>query len=244
MTEDGIDVEAAIAVDLDDRDFTSTAPDGAVYVLPPADISAKAVRSAKAGLKAQLHQDLTVTLHHNRSLKLWSRPGETPEAFAARCEAAADDGADADADKIRQKLEAKHDKVADALAKAEDRVNELEVQAQGRKQQQIIDIGASVLGGLLGGRRRSRGLAAAARRAASGRRQASSTGARLDSARNRVAEKIAELDELEYDLQEALIEIDDEWSTKATDVEEVAIGLEKSDIVVEDFFLAWIPVSR
>ncbi len=241
---EGLDVDAAIAVDLDDRDFTTKAPDAAVYVLPESDVSASAVRSAKADLKNKLYQDLTLTLSHNASLKLWSRPGETAEEFGARCEAAADEGADTEAEKIRKKLEAKHDKVMAALAKAEDRVAELEVQSKGRRNQQLVDIGSSVLGGLLGGRRSSRSLASAARWAASGRRQASSTGAKLETARNRVAEKVEELDELEYDLQDALIEIDDEWSTKAGDVAEVEVGLEKSDIAVEDFFLAWIPVSR
>lgn len=241
---DGVDVDTAIAVDLDDRDFSTKTPDGAVYVLPEDDVSASAVRSAKADLKAKLYQDLTLTLRHNASLKLWGRPGETAEEFAARCEAAADEGADADAAKIRKKLEAKHDKVLAALAKAEDRVAELEVQSKGRRNQQIIDIGSSVLGGLLGGRRSSRSLASAARRAASGRRQANSAATRLESARNRVAEKVEELDELEYDLQDALIEIDEEWSTKAADVADVEIGLEKSDIAVEDFFLAWVPCRR
>ncbi|MEM9131628.1 MAG: helicase HerA-like domain-containing protein [Actinomycetota bacterium] len=241
---DGVDVDTAIAVDLDDRDFSAKTPDGAVYVLPEEDVSASAVRSAKADLKAKLYQDLTLSLRHNASLKLWGRPGETAEAFAVRCEAAADEGADAEAEKIRKKLEAKHDKVLAALAKAEDRVAELEVQSKGRRNQQIIDIGSSVLGGLLGGRRSSRSLASAARRAASGRRQANSAATRLESARNRVAEKVEELDELEYDLQDALMEIDDEWSTKAADVAEVEIALEKSDIAVEDFFLAWIPTSR
>ncbi|MEM8922289.1 MAG: DUF87 domain-containing protein [Actinomycetota bacterium] len=242
--DDGIDVDQAIAVDIDDRDFSSKAPDGAVYVLPAEEIKAGAVRSAKADLKEQLYQDLTITLHHNAALKLWSRPGESAEDFGARCDEAAEDGADAETAKIRAKLEAKHDKLTDALAKAEDRVHELEVQAKGRRNQQIIDIGSSVLGGLLGGRSRTRGLATAARRAASGRRQASSTGARLESARNRVAEKIDELDQLEFDLQEAVIEIDAEWREKAGSVEEVEVGLEKSDISVEDFFLVWLPASR
>ena len=244
ITADGIDPDGAVAVDIDDRDFSTEAPDGAVYVLPEADISASAVRSAQAALREKLYQDLTLTIRHNPALKLWSRPGETAEAFAVRCDEAAEDAADAEVAKIRDRIEAKHDKVADALAKAEDRVNELEVQADGRRNQQWIDIGSSVLGGLLGGRKRSRGLASAARRMASGRRQAASTGARLETARNRVAEKIAELDELEYELQEALIEIDDEFATKVHEIEEVEVGLEKSDISVEDFFLVWLPVER
>ncbi|MCP3987601.1 MAG: ATP-binding protein [Actinomycetia bacterium] len=242
VTADGIDTEGAVAVDFDDRDFVSQAPTAAVYTLPPIDLRASTIRSAKADLKAKLYRDTTYSLLHNAELKLWSRPGEKPEAFAVRCETAADDGADEDAGKLRDKLERKRASIEKALAKAEDRVNELEVQVQGRRQQELVDVGSSILGGLLGGRGRARKLASAARRAASGRRQTSATSARLDSARSRVGEKIDELEDLELDLAEALMEIDDEWSAKAVGVEEVEVPLEKSDISVEDFSLVWLPI--
>lgn len=242
--DNGIDVDGAIAVDLDDRDFTSNAPAEPVYVLPTVDVKASGLRSAKAALKTRLYSELTYTLHRNAELKLWSRPGESLDDFTARCEAAADDGADADANKIRQKLERKHTSIETALAKAEDRVHELEVQVDGRKQQQLVDIGSSLLGSLLGGRGRARKMAGAARRVASGRRQTSATAARLESARRRVGDKIDELEDLELDLADALIEIDDEWSAKATDIEATEIPLEKTDISVEDFTLVWLPVAR
>jgi hypothetical protein len=241
ITSDGIAVDDAIAVDLDDRDFATEAPPDTVYALPPVDITASALRSARADLRARLHQDLTYQLLRNRDLKLWSRPGESTEAFARRCQAAADDAADDEAATIRKRLEGKRASIETALAKAEDRVEELEVQAEGRRNQQLVDLGTSVLGGLLGGRRRARSLAAAARRMASGRRQSTSASARLDSARNRVAEKIDELHELELDLAEVLMEIDDEWSAKAAAVETVEIPLEKSDITVDELLLVWLP---
>ncbi len=241
---DSIDVDNARPVDFDDRDFTTEAPPDPVYVLPRFDISASAVRRAGAELKTKLSFDETVTLERNRALKLWSRPGETAEQFSARCRASAEDGADAATEKIRAKLEKKRDSVEAALAKAEDKVAELEVQAQGRKQQQLIDIGSSVLGGLLGGRRRTSGLASAARRMSSGSRQQAAVRARLESAQNRAAEKIDRLEELELDLQDAVIEIDDEWSAKAEQVEQVEIPLEKSDISVDDLLLVWLPIER
>ena len=244
LVGDGFDVAGAIPVDFDDRDFTAEAPDGAVYVLPEDEITAGDLRGVPSDIKNRLVADQTLTLLRNRELKLWSRPGESPEAFALRCREAAEEGADAAAGKIRDRLEAKRDKVEAALAKAEDRVAELETQAEGRKQQQWVDIGSSILGGLLGGRSRSRGLASAARRMSSSRRQSASVEARLESAQNRAAEKIEDLEELEADLQDALIEIDEEWTAKADAVEEVEIPLEKADITVEDPVLVWLPVER
>jgi hypothetical protein len=248
FTGDGPDVDGAVAVDFDDRDFVDagvTGPAGGpIYVLPPVDIRAGMVRSTKADVKAKLYSEETYQLHTNPELKLWSRPGETIEDFQLRCQAAADDGADDDAGKIRDKLMKKQESIEAALAKAEDRMAELEVQAEGRKEQQLVDLGSSILGGLLGGRRRSRGLASAARRMSSGRRQSAASGARLDTARNRVAEKIEDLDELELELAEALMEIDDEWSEKADSIEPFEVPLEKTDITVTDLMVVWVPVHR
>lgn len=244
LTGDSIDVDEAISVDFDDRDFTTEAPESPVYVLPQFNLTATAIKKVGSQLKTKLATGETLELMRNTELKLYSRPGESAEEFALRCEAAADEGADAAADKIRVRLEKKRDSVEAALAKAEDRVAELEVQADGRKQQQLIDIGTSVLGGLLGGRSKTRGMASAARRMSSGSRQKASTEARLETAQNRAAEKIGELEELEADLQDAVIEIDDEWSAKAEAVEPFEVPLEKTDINVDDLMLVWLPVER
>ena len=241
---DRIDVGSAINVDFDDRDFASEPPANPIYVLPPFDIGASHIRSAGADLKNHLTATETFSLFNNPELKMWSRPGEGQEEFAARCREAADDKADAETEKIRQRLEKKIDSIEAALAKAQDRVDELEVQSEGRRNSQIVDIGASVLGGLLGGRSRTRGLASAARRMSSNSRQKASTEARLDTARNRVAEKVDDLDELEADLQDAVLDIDHEWMTKSQAIESAEVPLEKTDISVDPLMLIWIPVSR
>ncbi len=243
LTGSDIDIDDAITVDFDDRDFGTDAPAGAIYVMPEFNLTATAAKKAQTALRAKLYTDETLTLSHNPDLKLWSRPGESEADFAARCAKAADDGADAAAAKLRVKLETKYDRVTAALAKAEDRVAELEEQSKGRKTQNIVDLGSSILGGLLGGRKSARSLASAARRTTSGNRQSKSTEARLHTAQNRVAEKIDELDELETELQDAVIEIDDEWTEKAENIEPSDIPLEKTDITIDDFLLVWLPTT-
>lgn len=241
LTGSGIDVDAAIPVDFDDRDFVTDPPENAVYVMPEFNLTATALKKAQTDLRGRLYAAETLTLQRNTELKLWSRPGETEAEFAARCEKAADDGADAAAAKLRDKLETKYDRVQAALAKAEDRVAEVEEQSKGRKTQNLVNLGTSILGGLLGGRKSARSLGSAARRASTGSRQAKSTEARLHTAQNRVAEKIDELEQLELDLQDAVIEIDDEWSEKAAAIEASDIPLEKTDISIDDFLLVWLP---
>ncbi len=241
LTGRSADVSVAVEVDFDDRDFTAEMPEGAVYVLPSFDITTSVLRGVERDLKDRLYADESLALLANTDLKLWSRPGETADAFAARCAEAAETEADAEAEVIRARLEKKREAVEKAIAKAEDRIGELETQAGASRNKSIVDIGTSILGGLLGGRKRTSGLATAARRAASGHKSSSAVNARLDSARNRAAEKIDDLEALEYELQEAVIEIDDEWNTKAGAIEEIAIPLEKTDISVVKVDVVWLP---
>lgn len=243
LTGSGIDVDAAIPVDFDDRDFVTEPPENAVYVMPEFNFTATALKKAQTDLRGRLYADESLTLQRNAELKLWSRPGETEVDFAARCEQAADDGADAAAAKLREKLETKYDRVQAALAKAEDRVAEVEEQSKGRKTQNLVNLGTSILGGLFGGRKSARSLGSAARRMSTGSTRAKSTEARLHTAQNRVAEKIDELEQLELELQDAVIEIDDEWSEKAAAIEPSDIPLEKTDITIDDFLLVWLPVK-
>ncbi len=242
LTGDTLDIDRAVPIDFDDRDFLTDAPKGATYVLPEFDLTARAITSAKTALKNELYSDSVMTLLSNPELKLWSRPGESPDDFAKRCDAAAQDRADEAAGKIRDKIEKKRDSLDAALAKLEDRVEELETQKEGKRSQQLVDIGSSILGGLLGGRKRSRSMATAARRMNSGRSQSANIASRLETAENRVGDKIEDIEQLEYDLREALIEIDDDWTEKATQVETVEIPLEKNDIKIEDFELVWLPL--
>lgn len=243
LSGNDIDIDDAIPIDFDDRDFADEAPEHPIYVMPEFNLTATALKKAQTALRGKLYTDETLTLRRNAELKLWSRPGETDAEFAARCDKAADDGADAAAAKLRDKLETKYERVQAALAKAEDRVTELEEQSKGRKTQNIVNLGTSILGGLLGGRTSARSLGSAARRMSSGSRQSKSTEARLQTAQNRVAEKIDELDQLEIELQDAVIEIDDEWNEKAAAIEPTDIPLEKTDITIADFMVVWLPVN-
>lgn len=238
-----IDVDAAVPIDFDDRDFVTDPPDAPIYVMPEFNFTATALKKAQTDLRAKLNTDQSLTLHRNAELKLWSRPGESEADFAARCAKAADDGADAAAAKLREKLETKYDRVQAALAKAEDRVAEIEEQAKGRKTQNLVNIGTSILGGLFGGKKSARSLGSAARRVSTGSRQSKATEARLQTAQNRVGETIDELEQLELDLQDAVIEIDDEWNEKAAAIEPTDIALEKADISIDDFLLIWLPTN-
>ncbi len=236
-----VDWSEAVPVDYDARDLRRQPPENAVYALPDAPIRNKTwFRSATADLKNHLHREQVVTLRTNRELKLYSRIGETPEAFAERCRAAAEEGKDAETAKIRERLTARMARLKEAIAKYEDRIQELEAAARHRRNQDLISIAGSVLGKILGGRGSTSTIARSAGRAATRR---SSSAQRIQTIENRIDEKNLALEDLEEDLREAIAEIDAEWDEKAAATETLEVGLEKSDIAVDEVGLLWLPTA-
>jgi flagellar motility protein MotE (MotC chaperone) len=243
-----LDIDSAITVDYDDRDLRSTAPEGARYVLPEAKINTKGYFSkARTELKDHLYRNELLELLKNPALKLISRVDETREEFAARCERAADDGADAEATKIREALEKKRDRLESAMAKAEDKVREIEHDSEARSRDAKLSgalvIAGAVLGGLLGGRRSTRGILGGVRRASSKSRTSNNAKERLASAERRLDEKIDDIEAIEEEITDSLYEIQGVWDDKAAAIEDFSVTFEKTDISVDEIALVWIPVE-
>lgn len=239
------DPEQATVVDYDDRDLRPDAPDGAIYKLTDARIDTKTYFSKyRTALRDHLWRNLTVDLLANDELGLYGRPGETAEQFSARCRNVADDRADMAAAELRDKYDAKLDRAELALAKAEDRLRELEEAAEDKKRNELLSGAGSLLSAFLGGKRKARSLAS--KIGGIGRRRSSSSAAerRVDSAENRVSEAVDKIRDLEADLADELRQITDEWDAKAAAVTVKEIDLEKNDVVVDEVLLAWIPTDR
>ena len=129
-------------------------------MLPGAPVDKDAFFQATAKeIRQRLVERRPLELQRNRQLKLVSRPGESPDDFAARCDAAAQDRADAETAKIRDRLEAKRDRLDRALGQAQRRVEELQTRV--RDLEKRLKSSAAN-----GGRPRPAGLAAAAREVA------------------------------------------------------------------------------
>ena len=239
------DLAGMRTVDYDDRDLRSEFPDGAVYVIPEAKIGTKTWwNTLERAIKDELYRGRTMTVLHNAPLKLWSRPTETQEAFAARCDTIAEQREDEEADKIRTRMESKADRLRKAIQTAQDRVAQLETDMSSRKSSELINIGSSILGGFLGGRKSARGIAADLRRAAGKRGQTSRTAQRLETAEGKLVDARTELIDLEDELASELLDIDHKWMEASKAIEPVEVGLEKTDIDVVAVTLVWVPTER
>lgn len=236
--EESVDAEAAVPVDYDMRDFSRDAPEGATYVLSPARIdTAKYFKSAEKVIEQYLYREKSLDLFRNSRLKVYARPGESEEAFRKRCLAAAEDKADAEAEKLRDRYESKAKTAEKRLTQAERRVRELDVDVGQRRQQEVIAGAGQVLSMFLGGRRRVSGLSGISSRRSQTRR----TQERLRSATEKVEEYQDALEELEEELTSEIEEIWDRWKDVAADVEPFPVSLERTDVSLDELVLFWAP---
>ena len=238
-----VTVEDAFSVDYDDRDLVDHQPDKIVYELPDAPVhTATYFKKIATALKDYLYRNRSVTVFRNVNLKLYARVGETKEAFEERCRKEADRLEDQAAAKLRTTYETRIKRARDMLDRAEDRLEELEVDHSARKTDELLSGLGTVMTMFLGGKRTSRSIATEIRRASSKRKQTRKSSQQIDTAANRVDERAAQLEDLENELADKLLMLDDEWDIKARNIEELEVGLEKTDIHVDELSLVWIPV--
>ena len=244
VNDDPKDLSGLATVDYDDRDLREDAPDGAVWVIPEAKIGNKTWwKSVEVGVRDELYRTRTMTVLHNTELDCWSRPAETREAFEQRCEVLSEQREDEEAAKVRDRFATKTDRITAAMRTAQDRVAQLEADVSSRKSSELINIGSSILGGFLGGRKSARGVAADLRRAASKRGTTSRTQQRLDTAQGKLVDAQEDLIELEQELSAELMDIDHRWMQAASAIEEVEVDLEKNDIDLVAVTLVWVPTA-
>ncbi len=235
-----VDVTRAIAVDYDDRDLRDADPGGWTYRLPDAPISKPAFwKQVQRDLGDHLARSLSLEIAVNRDLKLYGRPGEDVEAFTTRCLQVADEKADAEMARLRDKYEKKATTLRDRIDAASDAAEVAADQQQARERDNLLSSAGSILGGLLGGRSRG-GLLGQIGRAAGRTSRSSAGGSRVDAATNKVARLAAELEEVEAELVEELTEIDARWMERAKNVSTAAITLERTDVKVTQIALAWV----
>lgn len=245
--QEQIEATQIIQVDYDDRDLRTNAPDGVVYRLPNGPIKNKTFwTQVERDIRDQITRTLTLELPANVSLKLYGRPGEKAAAFEARCLQIADNKADDEIAKLRDKYESKTTTLRDKIEAAEDRIEELEEQTKSKRNSELLSTAGSLLGGLLGGRKGKGGLlggllgkaGTAARRRGTTRASAG----RLETAENKMQRLVDQVEDLEIELADDVIEIDAKWMETGKAITSLTVGLEKTDVKVTQLVLAWLPL--
>ena len=191
------DPESAKAVDYDQRDFLSDPPAGVVYEFPEAPLAQKAYfTTVDRSLEEDLVRRRTLTVLRNRTLKLYSRVGESAADFAVRCQAAAEAAADAEAAKIRDRFEGRLDVLRRQVEDARFQADQAELDAETRGREAEASLWDDVIGAVLGGRRPGRVIS----RVATKRSMTRKAQQRREGAEARWTGKVEDLEALKDDL--------------------------------------------
>jgi Helicase HerA, central domain len=238
----GLDLDSETIVDYEDRDFGDAAPTGSSYVLTQAPLDKSTFFSGAAkDIRQRLVRSRALELFRCWPLKLTSRPGESEEQFAARCDEAGQAKADEEATKLKDRLEAKRERLQSALELAKRRAEELEEGQRSYQTNELVAGAGAVLGALLGGRRNTRAIARAAGTLSSRHGMSSRAAERKQTAEHRAQQAADDLEQLEQELLDDIAEIDERWKAKAAEIEAVAIRLEATDVQVLETRLVWVP---
>jgi DNA helicase HerA-like ATPase len=227
-------------VDHDSDDVAPGPPSAGSFILPDAPVDSESYwRDLGRDVRSHLVRERSVSVWKNPELSLYSRVGETREAFTQRCATMAEAEADAELAALRQRYAKRIDRVRDQISRADRRVGEIGSELTGRQGEEVVSGVGDLLGALLGGRSASGALRrASARRSDTRRREAD-----LGEARADLDEEQQELADLESDLASEVDAIVDEWHEKAAAIELVEIGLEEDDVDVGAVALVWVPTD-
>jgi hypothetical protein len=228
------------AVDHDPRDFRDAPPAGRTFLDSPAPLADSSYyERTQTALRDHLLASRRLTIFRNASLGICSRAGEDRASFDARCQHEADQRADAEAAKLRDRYASRITKVRDALQTAQIAAADRRADAQVHAQQTYIQGAGTLLSMFMGGRSGVRGLASVASRHVAGQRYDQ----RVQLADQKLQNKQAELERLEQELGAEIQALAGKWSLAAADVAPVSVPLEKSDVRVAELFVAWVPVA-
>lgn len=225
-------------INLEDRDILSSPDDYCVFTeLPTAFDETSELKDAQDSLCDHLYRNLTSSRFINEEVKLYSRADEDREAFLVRCVAEAENLADAEAVKVRKKLESKIERVEKNMQRTKQKLARLAQSEKGKKLESLWGAGEMILSMFTKRRKSFSSVLSSSRRAMEANTRTDQTEEEMEKLKN-------EIIDLQDSLEQELSDLEAAYAEKAEKIEESQIRLDKSDIEVERFEILWIPVTK
>ena len=241
----GLDLDSERQVDYDDRDFRRRAARRAPCTSSRARRSPRRSSSPGAAkdIQRRLVEKRALELQRNPALKLVSRPGESPDDFAARCHAAAQEQG--------RRGDGEDPRAARGEARpARQGARRGPTPRRGARYRRALAPGERARGGCRRGARRPlrrttqhpKSITSAISGATSRRgHDARGSGERRASAEEKVEDTQDDLAALEQEILDEVAEIDEKWTAIAEKLDTVSIRLEATDVRVVETRLLWVP---
>ncbi len=231
--------EDADRIDVDHNDLERQPEPEALFGPVPSELNtASEIKAFGKYFSDYLYHEETLNLYYNPTLNLYAQPGESERDFKVRAQQIARENRDVEVKKLRQKYQSKLDRLETHLAREDLELEEDQAEYEGRKREELLSAGESVIG-LLGifGRRSTTAASKAARK----RRMTSTAKADIKESEEEIARLQAEIEDMRQEMQEEAASITDKWAATLDDIETYAVKPRRSDVQVEVVALAWTP---
>ena len=204
--------------------------------VPESANSARELSGLKKELSDWLYYNSRLTIRVHNELEIYQTPGERERTFKSRLQQAARERRDNEVDKLEEKFDRQIDRLQNKLRKEERDLAADEAEHAARKQQEMVSIGESVLGWVLG-RRSTRALSTAANR----RRMTARAGQEVSETQEQIADLKRDIAELEAELKAQAEEITLKWANMMDEIDSEDITPRRADVDVQTVMLAWLP---
>jgi hypothetical protein len=204
--------------------------------MPASLAEAKGLKALRKDLVNHLYHEARLPLYYNKRLRLYSEVGELQGRFVQRCQEQAADWQESEKEKTDDEFRSRIDRLEDRLRREERELSEDRIEYDGRKREETLGLGESVLG-LFTGRRSSRTLSQASRR----RRMTAKARADVEESEEVIRELEEEIEGVRRDWDDALKELAELADQMAREVTEVQIKPKKANIDLPIFGVAWLP---
>jgi DNA helicase HerA-like ATPase len=185
---------------------------------------------------AFVNRERNLPIYINSPLGLRSIPGEDQNAFGDRCATEAGKKAEAEITKLQGTLAADIARLQDRIDREKDALEKSRAAYEGRKTEEFIRGGESIVGLLLG-RRSTRAFSSASR----GQRMTAEAKADLQSRERRIQDLTGQIAQSQADGEEAVRRCQQKWQDIAGQITSGALRATKSDIRLEAAGLIWVP---
>ncbi|MFT5322416.1 MAG: hypothetical protein ACI8P0_000251 [Planctomycetaceae bacterium] len=222
-----------------------TSPMGSAgYAALPAELGkARSYSSWKTALKNWLYRNEREELIYCPELKLHSELNESEGDFRARLKHSVAEKRDMSVEKLRRKYGPKLERLQDRIRRAEQRGDVEKGQAQSATMSAALSWGTSLVGAFLGRKTVSATSARALGSSMRSTSRASQQRGDIKRAEDNAAALAEELVELEREFEDAVDELKDSLTLEELELTTKEITPRKSDIMVNEIALIWLPWS-
>lgn len=222
-------------------DLTESAEPDSLFSGSPSSewTTARDLKSITKDFSNYLYYNSILEIPRNSLLKLHAFPGESAGDFSVRCREKARELKDADVDKLRDKSRTKLDRLQTKLSREERELEEDRATYKGRKSEELLSAGESLIGMLgLFGSRRSSALSSAARK----RRLTKSAKANIEESVEEIERLETNIRELEEEVKEKAESIVSKWEEALAVDEVLKLKPRRTDVQIILVAPAWYPV--